>query len=59
VRCLASEPFLRLTRDRWDTAGLYGAGTNEEMLGKFIKEHNCRDKIFIASKWVTPLSSCT
>ncbi|GAA90556.1 aldo/keto reductase [Aspergillus luchuensis IFO 4308] len=34
----------------WDTAVSYGAGINEEILGDFIRKHNCRDKIFLASK---------
>ncbi|KAK4175769.1 putative aldo-keto reductase [Triangularia setosa] len=34
----------------WDTAVLYGAGMNERLLGDFIRKHNVRDKIFIASK---------
>ncbi|KAK5217285.1 hypothetical protein LTR99_006289 [Exophiala xenobiotica] len=34
----------------WDTAVVYAAGMNEKLLGEFIRKHNCRDKIFIASK---------
>ncbi|XPS75450.1 hypothetical protein M3J09_007531 [Ascochyta lentis] len=34
----------------WDTAVAYGAGINEKLLGDFIRKHNVRDKIFIASK---------
>jgi aryl-alcohol dehydrogenase-like predicted oxidoreductase len=34
----------------WDTAVVYGAGINERLLGDFIRKHNCRDKLFIASK---------
>ncbi|KAL2111867.1 hypothetical protein VUR80DRAFT_9160 [Thermomyces stellatus] len=34
----------------WDTAVVYGAGINEKLLGDFIRKHNVRDKIFIASK---------
>lgn len=34
----------------WDTAVAYGAGINEKLLGDFIRKHNCRDKLFIASK---------
>ncbi|BEI82622.1 hypothetical protein CcaverHIS002_0304900 [Cutaneotrichosporon cavernicola] len=34
----------------WDTAVVYGKGHNETLLGQFIKENNCRDKLFIASK---------
>ncbi|KAK4034680.1 NADP-dependent oxidoreductase domain-containing protein [Parachaetomium inaequale] len=34
----------------WDTAVIYGAGVNEKLLGDFIRKHNCRDKIFLASK---------
>ncbi|KAI6760378.1 hypothetical protein HG530_009238 [Fusarium avenaceum] len=34
----------------WDTAVSYGPGKNEKIIGDFIKKHNCRDKLFIASK---------
>ncbi|KAK3724193.1 hypothetical protein LTR37_001318 [Vermiconidia calcicola] len=34
----------------WDTAVVYAAGVNEKLLGDFIRKHNVRDKIFIASK---------
>ncbi|GAM38283.1 hypothetical protein TCE0_033f08886 [Talaromyces pinophilus] len=34
----------------WDTAVVYAAGVNEKLLGDFIRKHNLRDKIFIASK---------
>ncbi|KAF2719842.1 Aldo/keto reductase [Polychaeton citri CBS 116435] len=34
----------------WDTAVVYRAGVNEKLLGDFIRKHNVRDKIFIASK---------
>lgn len=34
----------------WDTAVIYGAGINEKLLGDFIRKHNARDKIFLASK---------
>jgi aryl-alcohol dehydrogenase-like predicted oxidoreductase len=34
----------------WDTASVYAAGMNETILGDFIRKHNVRDKIFIASK---------
>ncbi|KAJ0114226.1 aldo-keto reductase protein [Diaporthe amygdali] len=34
----------------WDTAVVYGSGINEKLLGDFIRKHNVRDKIFIASK---------
>jgi aryl-alcohol dehydrogenase-like predicted oxidoreductase len=34
----------------WDTASVYAAGMNEKMLGDFIRKHNVRDKVFIASK---------
>ncbi|TPX17938.1 uncharacterized protein E0L32_012001 [Thyridium curvatum] len=34
----------------WDTAVVYGAGINERLLGDFIRKHNVRDKLFIASK---------
>ncbi|RAH67565.1 aldo/keto reductase [Aspergillus aculeatinus CBS 121060] len=34
----------------WDTAVAYKAGENEKLLGDFIKKHNVRDKLFVASK---------
>ncbi|KAK6544799.1 hypothetical protein TWF694_001481 [Orbilia ellipsospora] len=34
----------------WDTAVIYKAGVNEKLLGDFIRKHNVRDKLFIASK---------
>ncbi|KAI1774824.1 NADP-dependent oxidoreductase domain-containing protein [Hypoxylon cercidicola] len=34
----------------WDTAVVYQAGINEKLLGDFIRKHNVRDKIFLASK---------
>ncbi|KAM0328774.1 hypothetical protein ACHAQA_005187 [Verticillium albo-atrum] len=34
----------------WDTAVVYQAGINEKLLGDFIRKHNIRDKIFLASK---------
>ncbi|PYI33846.1 aldo/keto reductase [Aspergillus indologenus CBS 114.80] len=34
----------------WDTAVAYKAGENERLLGDFIKKHNVRDKLFVASK---------
>ncbi|KAL4950619.1 NADP-dependent oxidoreductase domain-containing protein [Aspergillus filifer] len=34
----------------WDTAVVYQAGVNEKLLGEFIRKHNVRNKVFIASK---------
>ncbi|KAL6400270.1 aldo-keto reductase protein [Ilyonectria robusta] len=34
----------------WDTAVAYKSGANEKLLGDFIKKHNVRDKLFVASK---------
>ncbi|KAJ5187713.1 hypothetical protein N7449_010707 [Penicillium cf. viridicatum] len=34
----------------WDTAVAYKTGENEKLLGDFIKKHNVRDKVFVASK---------
>ncbi|PVH69199.1 putative aldo-keto reductase [Cadophora sp. DSE1049] len=34
----------------WDTAVAYGAGANEKLIGQFVKKHNVRDKLFVASK---------
>jgi len=41
---------LELGCTHWDTAVVYGAGINEELLGQFLKKHNARDKVFLASK---------
>lgn len=49
-----AEPVLleaiRLGCTFWDTAVVYAAGINERLLGDFIRKHNVRDKVFIASK---------
>ncbi|KAG6360756.1 hypothetical protein INS49_011822 [Diaporthe citri] len=34
----------------WDTAVVYQHGVNEKLLGDFIRKHNVRDKVFLASK---------
>lgn len=34
----------------WDTAVVYQAGVNEKLLGDFIRKHQVRDKVFLASK---------
>ncbi|KAL4895183.1 NADP-dependent oxidoreductase domain-containing protein [Aspergillus ambiguus] len=34
----------------WDTAVVYQAGVNEKLLGDFIRKHNLREKVFVASK---------
>ncbi|KAL5326529.1 hypothetical protein ACEPPN_004215 [Leptodophora sp. 'Broadleaf-Isolate-01'] len=34
----------------WDTAVAYRNGANEKLLGDFIKKHDVRDKVFVASK---------
>lgn len=34
----------------WDTAVAYSAGINEQLIGDFVRKHNVRDKLFIASK---------
>lgn len=34
----------------WDTAVVYAAGVNEKLLGDFIRKHNVREKVFVASK---------
>ncbi|KAF2853181.1 Aldo/keto reductase [Plenodomus tracheiphilus IPT5] len=34
----------------WDTAVVYAAGVNEKLLGDFIRKHDVRDKVFVASK---------
>ncbi|RAK96476.1 putative aldo-keto reductase (AKR13) [Aspergillus ibericus CBS 121593] len=49
-----SEPILlkaiELGCTFWDTAVVYKQGENEKLLGDFIKKHNVRDKVFVASK---------
>ncbi|KAI6821900.1 putative aldo-keto reductase [Hortaea werneckii] len=49
-----AEPVLLKAIERgctfWDTAVVYQAGVNEKLLGDFIRKHNVRDKIFLASK---------
>ncbi|KAK5453898.1 hypothetical protein LTR20_010407 [Exophiala xenobiotica] len=40
----------RLTYRSENEQVVYAAGMNEKLLGEFIKKHDCRDKIFIASK---------
>ncbi|KAH6871530.1 NADP-dependent oxidoreductase domain-containing protein, partial [Thelonectria olida] len=34
----------------WDTAVAYKNGANEQLLGDFIKKHDVRDQLFVASK---------
>lgn len=34
----------------FDSADVYNEGRSEELLGKFIKENNCRDELVISSK---------
>lgn len=41
----------------WDTAVAYGLGHNESLIGKFVQENQCRDKVFIASKCGFAVSS--
>ncbi|KAH6668218.1 aldo/keto reductase [Halenospora varia] len=49
-----AEPVLQKAIDLgctfWDTAVAYRNGANEKLLGDFIKKHNARDKVFVASK---------
>ncbi|KAL3477468.1 NADP-dependent oxidoreductase domain-containing protein [Aspergillus californicus] len=49
-----SEPVLlkamELGSTFWDTAVAYKQGENEKLLGEFVKKHNVRDKVFVASK---------
>lgn len=48
--CLATlERSLEIGCNHWDTADMYGAGTNEELLSGPLKAH--RDKVFLASKF--------
>ncbi|KAH9220728.1 putative aldo-keto reductase [Leptodontidium sp. 2 PMI_412] len=44
------EKAIELGSTFWDTAVVYAAGANEKLLGDFIKKHNVRDKVFVASK---------
>ncbi|OAA35486.1 aldo/keto reductase [Beauveria brongniartii RCEF 3172] len=41
----------------WDTAVAYKNGANEKLLGDFIRKHNVRDKLFVASKCGFDMSS--
>jgi len=34
----------------WDTAGVYGAGHNEEPIGSSLKERACRDRVVLATQ---------
>ncbi|KAJ5342506.1 hypothetical protein N7541_011630 [Penicillium brevicompactum] len=34
----------------WDTAVAYKNGENEKLIGEFVRKHNVRDKLFVASK---------
>ena len=35
----------------WDTSDVYGAGKNEELIGRWFKQTGRRDEIFLASKF--------
>ncbi|KAI8202063.1 Aldo-keto reductase yakc [Colletotrichum sp. SAR 10_65] len=49
-----AEPVLLRAVERgctfWDTAVAYKNGANEQLLGDFVKKHDVRDKLFVASK---------
>ncbi|KAM0202629.1 hypothetical protein ACHAPA_009371 [Fusarium lateritium] len=49
-----AEPVLKKAIDLgctfWDTAVAYKNGSNEKLLGDFIKKYGVRDKLFVASK---------
>ncbi|KAF1922836.1 putative aldo-keto reductase [Didymella exigua CBS 183.55] len=50
-----AEPVLLVTAIElgctfWDTAVVYQAGVNEKLLGDFVRKHNVRARVFIASK---------
>ena len=49
-----SRKMFRKVRERginfFDAADVYNDGRSEELLGKFIQEHKCRDEVVIASK---------
>src|SRR6056297_714224 len=49
-----SRKMFRKVRERginfFDAADVYNDGHSEELLGKFIQEHKCRDEVVIASK---------
>ncbi|KAJ2811107.1 hypothetical protein H4S07_002271 [Coemansia furcata] len=35
----------------WDTADIYGLGTNEALVGRALREHGCRDDIVLCTKF--------
>src|SRR5262245_42576136 len=35
----------------WDTADAYGSGHNESMIGRFLAERGCRDRVVLATKF--------
>lgn len=41
----------------WDTSDVYGAGKNEELIGRWFKETGRRDEIFLASKFAMTLDA--
>ena len=49
-----SRKMFRAARERginfFDSADIYNEGRSEELLGKFMQEHNCRDELVITSK---------
>jgi len=49
-----SRKMFKAARERginfFDSADVYNEGRSEELLGKFMQEHNCRDELVITSK---------
>ncbi len=49
-----SRKMFRAARERginfFDSADIYNQGRSEELLGKFMQEHDCRDELVITSK---------
>lgn len=49
-----SRKMFRAARERginfFDSADVYNEGRSEELLGKFMQEHNCREELVITSK---------
>ncbi|KAJ2864791.1 hypothetical protein GGH94_002681 [Coemansia aciculifera] len=35
----------------WDTADIYGQGTNEALVGQALREHGCRDRVTLCTKF--------
>ena len=52
AECVATlERALEIGVTFWDTADAYGSGHNEELIGQFVKERGCRDRVVLATKF--------